>query len=75
MKLASPLPLTNYNVAVEKTVRVFRSFDDADTADALDDASLSAEQRLRILFELRDLRHPDAAEPDVEQGLASLSSY
>ena len=58
-----------YNTSVEKTVRVFASFADADEADARDDASMSPEQRLNILIELRDQRHPDAA----EQGLARVS--
>jgi hypothetical protein len=58
-----------YNTSVEKTVRVFASFEDADAADARDDAALSPEQRLDILIELRDRRHPDAA----EQGLARVS--
>jgi hypothetical protein len=47
---------------VEKVVKLFASFEDADEADARDDAAMSPEQRLRILIELRDRRHPDAAE-------------
>jgi hypothetical protein len=46
---------------VEKTVRVFTSFADADEADARSDAAMSYEERLNILIELRDRRHPDAA--------------
>jgi hypothetical protein len=53
---------------VEKVVRKFESFEEADEADARFDASLSPEERLRILIELRDRRHPDAA----EQGLARV---
>jgi hypothetical protein len=53
---------------VEKVIRVFKSFEEADEADALFDASLTPEERLRILIELRDRRHPDAA----EQGLARV---
>jgi hypothetical protein len=49
-------------------VRIFASFEEADEADALFDASLTAEERLRILIELRDRRHPDAA----QQGLARV---
>ncbi len=60
---------SGYNTAVEKTVRVFASFEEADQADARSDAALSPEQRLRILIELRDLRHPDAS----EQRLARVS--
>ena len=54
---------------MEKVVRKFASFEEADEADALFEASLSPEERLRILIELRDRRHPDAA----KQGLARVS--
>jgi hypothetical protein len=47
---------------VEKAARVFASFEDADEADARQDAAMSSEERLNILLELRDRRHPDAAE-------------
>ena len=53
---------TGYNTSVEKTARVFANFADADEADARDDAALSSAERLKILIELRDRRHPDAAE-------------
>jgi hypothetical protein len=53
---------------MEKVVRIFKSFEEADEADALFDATLTPEERLRILIELRDRRHPDAA----EQGLARV---
>jgi hypothetical protein len=56
-------------MSVEKTVRVFASFEDADKADARDDAAMSSEERLNILVALRDRRHPDAA----EQRLARVS--
>jgi hypothetical protein len=56
-------------MSVEKTARVFTSFEDADEADAHDDAAMSPEERLSILIELRDRRHPDAA----EQRLARVS--
>jgi hypothetical protein len=54
---------------VEKTVRVFASFEDAHAADARCDAAMSPEQRLNIVIELRDRRQPDAA----EQRLARVS--
>jgi hypothetical protein len=54
---------------VEKTVKVFTTFAKADEADARFDAVLSPQERLRILIELRDRRHPDAA----EQRLARVS--
>jgi hypothetical protein len=37
---------------MEKVIRVFSSFEEADQADALFDASLTPDQRLRILIEL-----------------------
>ena len=60
---------THYNMSVEKRVRVFASFQDADEAEARTDAAMSYEERLNILIELRDSRHPDAA----EQRLARVS--
>jgi hypothetical protein len=51
---------------VEKTVRVFSSFEEADQADALADACLTPQERLRIVDELREQAHPDA----FKQGLA-----
>ncbi|MGB7760704.1 MAG: hypothetical protein WBL61_12800 [Bryobacteraceae bacterium] len=56
-------------MSVEKKARVFASFEDADVADARDDAAMSPEERLNILIDLRDRRHPDAA----EQRLARVS--
>jgi hypothetical protein len=49
-------------MTVEKMVRVFANFEDADEADALDDAAMSPQERLNIVIELRNRRHPDAAE-------------
>jgi hypothetical protein len=48
-------------MSVEKTVRVFSSFKEADEADTQAYANLTPEQRLRITLELRDRHHPDAA--------------
>jgi hypothetical protein len=53
---------------MEKTVKIFSSFKDADEADARNHMSMSPEERLRIVIELRDRRHPDAA----KQGLARV---
>jgi hypothetical protein len=47
---------------MEKVVRVFQSFEEADEADARADASLSPQERLKILMELRDRRYPDASQ-------------
>ena len=57
-----------YNVAVEKTVRIFSSFKDADESNARDDMAMSPDERVRVVIELRDRRHPDAA----KQGLARV---
>ncbi|MGD0772238.1 MAG: hypothetical protein ABSC05_05385 [Candidatus Solibacter sp.] len=54
---------------MEKRATVFASFEEADEADARSDAAMSSEERLKILIELRDRRHPDAA----EQRLARVS--
>jgi hypothetical protein len=53
---------------MEKVVRIFNSHAEADAADALWDAQLTPEERIRIAIELRDRRHPDAA----QQGLARV---
>jgi hypothetical protein len=53
---------------VEKVVRIFQSFADADEHDAAEDARLTPEQRIQLVIELRDRRHPDAA----QQGLARV---
>lgn len=60
------MPYTS--TVVEKRVQIFASFEEADEADARWDAGLSSEDRLQILIELRDRRHPDAA----ERGLARV---
>jgi hypothetical protein len=58
----------SYNGCVEKVVRIFDSFAEADEAEALFDAQLTPDERLRIAIQLRDLRHADAA----QQGLARV---
>lgn len=55
-------------MSMEKTIRIFSSFKEADEADVLADAQRSAEERIQIVIELRDRRHPDAA----QQGLARV---
>ena len=58
----------SYNNSMEKVVRIFHSHAEADEADALWDAQLTPEERIRMAIELRDRRHPDAA----QQGLARV---
>ena len=48
------------NRIVEKVVRVFASFEEADAADALSRAQMTTQQRAGIFFELRERAHPDA---------------
>lgn len=62
MTCITRMELTQYNEIVERTVRVFGSFEAADEADARNDAAMSSEERLNILLELRDRRHPNATE-------------
>ena len=47
---------------MEKVVRVFDTFEEADAADALFRARMTPQQRVGIFFELRERAHPDAFE-------------
>ncbi|HXN47054.1 MAG TPA: hypothetical protein VN893_10470 [Bryobacteraceae bacterium] len=47
---------------MEKKVRVFASLEEADEADARADAAMSPEESLSVLLEIRESRHPGAAE-------------
>ena len=53
---------------MEKAVRVFDSFEAADTADAISRSQMSPQQRVGIFFELRERAHPDA----FKQGFARV---
>jgi hypothetical protein len=53
---------------VEKVVRVFDTFEEADAADALFRAQMTPQQRVDIFFELRERAHPDA----FKQGFARV---
>ena len=53
---------------VEKVVRVFDTFEEADAADSLSRAQMTPQQRAGIFFELRERAHPDA----FKQGLARV---
>ena len=44
---------------MEKVVRVFSTFREAEEADAREEARLTPEQRLEIFFALRERYHPD----------------
>jgi hypothetical protein len=47
---------------MEKVVRIFRSFEEADKADLEERMRMTPRERLRVMVELRDFRHPDAAQ-------------
>lgn len=49
-------------VNVKKQVRVFSSHEEADKADESRDKALTPQERLNITIELRNQRHPDAAQ-------------
>ena len=53
---------------VEKVVRVFATFEEADAADDLVRAQMTPQQRAGIFFELRERAHPDA----FKQGIARV---
>jgi len=53
---------------MEKVIRVFHSFSEADAADAAEDRSMTPEQRVAMVFELRERLYPDAA----QQGFARV---
>lgn len=67
-RIADSLLTSTYNLPVEKKVRIFSSFREADDADARDYMAMTPEERIQIVIQLRDLRHPDAA----KQGLARV---
>jgi hypothetical protein len=53
---------------MEKVIQVFHSFSEADAADAAEDRSMTPEQRVAMVFELRERLYPDAA----QQGFARV---
>jgi hypothetical protein len=52
---------------METVVRIFGSHSEADKAEAISDAQLSPDERIRITIELRDRRHPDAPQQGLER--------
>ncbi|MBV8206693.1 MAG: hypothetical protein JO041_07860 [Acidobacteria bacterium] len=51
-----------YNEAVKKEVRIYRSFQEAEEAEAQSDMTMTPEERVKMVIDLRDRRHPDAAQ-------------
>jgi hypothetical protein len=53
---------------MEKVIRIFDSFEEADAEDAVSRAKMSPQERVDIFFELRERAHPDA----IKQGFARV---
>jgi len=53
---------------MDKVIRIFDSFEEADAADAKEDLDMTPERRVAMVFELRDRLYPDAA----KQGFARI---
>ena len=53
---------------MEKRVRIFDNFKEADEADAKEYAEMSPQDKVNIVLELRNRHNPDA----LEQGLARV---
>ena len=53
---------------MERVVRVFDSFEEADDADAISRTQMTPQQRADVFFELRERAHPDA----FKQGFARV---
>ena len=51
-----------YNRPVEKVLRVYHSFEEAERADLESYALMTPTERLNIVIELWNRRHPDAAQ-------------
>jgi hypothetical protein len=52
---------------MEKVVRIFDSFEEADEADSLFRSRLTPGQRVDMFFEIRERARNDAAEPRLER--------
>jgi hypothetical protein len=53
---------------MEKAVRVFDSFEEADAADVIARTQMTPQQRAGVFFEIRERAHPDA----FKQGFARV---
>ena len=47
---------------MEKVVRIFRSFEDAEGSDVTEDLRMTPEQRIAVLLELQQRIYPNASE-------------
>ena len=48
--------------SMEKVIRIFKSYEEADAADAISRKSLSPQERVDIFFAIRERAHNDASE-------------
>ena len=55
-------------VEIDRTVRIFDSFEEADTADALSRSQMSPQERVDIFFAIQERAFPDAS----KQGFARV---
>jgi hypothetical protein len=53
---------------MEKVIRIFDGFEEADAEEALSRARMSPRERVDIFFEIRERAHPDA----FKQGFARV---
>jgi hypothetical protein len=53
---------------MDKSVRVFKSFEEADAADALSRSQMTPQERVDIFFALQERAYPDAS----KQGFARV---
>jgi hypothetical protein len=56
-----------YTGAVEKTARIFRSFEEAERAEREYYAGLTPQERIEIVNELHAKRHPDADQQRLQR--------
>ncbi|MBV9074954.1 MAG: hypothetical protein JOZ10_15105 [Acidobacteria bacterium] len=52
---------------MEKSVRIFRSFEQADESDSKADAQLTPQERIELVIRLREQRHPGSSEQPMER--------
>jgi hypothetical protein len=71
---ASIVPPRDKMVRVEKVVRIFNSFEEADAADVEQDARSAPEQRIATVLELQTRIYPMPLNKDLREFIESLNS-
>ena len=59
---------------MEKSARIFESFEEADAADLLSRSQMSPEERVAIFFAIRESAFPDALSKDLLKFVECLNS-